>query len=124
MRIHISESPRATSAQGVAIILNRELVDVQNVEVKQIIPGRAMILKLHWHQERTLTVLNVYAPNITAENTQFWEKLLGKYNRGSYRKPDVVMGDFNITEEAIDRLPAREDSPTAVQALAKLMRAL
>ena len=69
------------------------------------------MITINWHLERKLTVLNIYAPNETSENAHFWETLLEKYRQGKYKKPDIIAGDFNVTEEAIDRLPPREDPP-------------
>ncbi|EPS92834.1 hypothetical protein FOMPIDRAFT_1033883 [Fomitopsis schrenkii] len=115
---------RATAAQGVAIVLNRELVDTADVTTKVIVPGRALLVKLHWHLDRHLTILNVYAPNQPTENAAFWETLRENRARGRLPKPDILAGDFNIVEEPIDRLPAREDPQSATQALADLLRSL
>ena len=61
--LHNSSSESASSTQGVSIVLNRELVDVKGIQFSEIIPGRAMILRMHWHADKYLTIMNVYAPN-------------------------------------------------------------
>jgi exonuclease III len=62
------------------------------------------------HHGLAITILCVYAPNDPSENAQFWTKITAHYkNHPSEPKPSVIMGDFNAVEEAIDRLPARED---------------
>lgn len=114
-------SNTASSAQGVAIVLNRELTDVANVRFQELIPGRAILLRMHWHADRYLTILNVYAPNPPQENAVFWQTLLHMAEGRRYDRPDILAGDFNIVEEAIDRLPAKEDNAPAVQNLRALL---
>ena len=108
-RMHLlnSAGDRATAAHGVAFVLNRELVDTAQVHIKEILPGRAAYITMHWHQEKTLTILNIYAPNSTGENQTFWNHLLNAYATGAHKKPDVILGDFNLVEEAVDRLPTK-----------------
>ncbi|KAH9926011.1 Endonuclease/exonuclease/phosphatase, partial [Fomitopsis serialis] len=122
--IHNSSSTSATSSQGVATILNRELVDTAGTQFTEIIPGRATLLRTHWHANKHLTIMNVYAPNPPQDNAAFWQQLLQMVENGKLCKPDLLVGDFNIVEEAIDRIPAKEDSPTAVQNLRSLLRCL
>ncbi|KAH9923247.1 uncharacterized protein B0H18DRAFT_1120513 [Fomitopsis serialis] len=76
MAIWNSPSEAASSRQGVAMVLNRELVDTANVQFYEIVPGRAVLLRFHWHADRYLTVLNVYAPNAPHDNAAFWRLLL------------------------------------------------
>ena len=120
IRIHTSEAPHSVNAQGVAIVLNRELVNIRDVTVTNIIPGRAIFMRIKWHAERELKILNVYAPNAPSENTRFWGEIESSMARHNVGKPDLMLGDFNITEEAIDRLPARLDNENATSALREL----
>ncbi|KAH9928614.1 Endonuclease/exonuclease/phosphatase [Fomitopsis serialis] len=122
IRIWNSGSESTTSSQGVAVVLNREIVDISNVVFKEIIPGRAVTLTMHWHAERSITILNVYAPNSMTDNAAFWRRLLSMAEKDRFNKPDVMTGDFNLVEEAIDRLPAKEDYAPAVDALRDLIR--
>ena len=112
--IHSAAPTNPSAVQGVAFALNRELVDIANIEVAELVPGRALMIKLHWHADRSLTLLNVYAPNTNEEQIRFWPTLSQALNRNTHLRPDVVLGDFNVVEEAIDRLPAREDPPARV----------
>ena len=111
LRVFASAAPRTNNAQGVAFVLNRELVDTSNVKISPIIPGRALYIELRWHAGKMIRILNVYAPNAAGENTQFWTDVKGAITRAHLTKPDVMLGDFNITEEPIDRLPARCPGP-------------
>ncbi|KAH9922929.1 Endonuclease/exonuclease/phosphatase, partial [Fomitopsis serialis] len=124
IRIWNSGSTSSTTVQGVAVILNRELVDVSGVAFQELIPGRAILLTMHWHADKYITILNVYAPNSPTENAAFWTRLRSMAEKGRFKKPDVITGDFNLVEEAIDRLPAREDSAPAVAALRDFTRHL
>ncbi|EPT02408.1 hypothetical protein FOMPIDRAFT_1029278 [Fomitopsis schrenkii] len=99
------------AAQGVAFVLNREIVDTADIVSHELIPGRAMYLKMRWHGDSFLTAMNVYTPN-------------SELGRRRLQKPSVVLGDFNIVEEAIDRLPPREGDPNQVEALRNLTRSL
>jgi exonuclease III len=108
LQINFSQGP-TTNAQGVAIVLNRELTNVQGIQQHTIIPGRAMILELPWHNDLTLTMLNVYAPNAHNDNQAFWESLCSKWEEHNLPQPDMMFGDFNIVEDAIDRLPSHTD---------------
>ena len=126
-RVHIIHSPdptNPTAARGVAIVLNRELMDVTNVRTEKIIPGRAMLITTKWHANQDITILNVYAPNLQAENEAFWKDLERRFAQRRLRKPDVVAGDFNIVEEEIDRLPIKASHEGPLTALKSLLKSL
>jgi hypothetical protein len=59
----------------------------------------------------------IYAPNSPAENQAFWESLLLRWTTCNLPKPDLFLGDFNLVEDAIDRLPCHSDHNGATQAL-------
>ncbi|EPS97913.1 hypothetical protein FOMPIDRAFT_1031752 [Fomitopsis schrenkii] len=123
-RMHLFNSPdpeNPMTSRGVAIILNRELVDVSNVQVKAIIPGRALLITTNWHAGKSITILNVYAPNPVKENENFWKALEQELTASRRRKPDVILGDFNIVEEAIDRIPTKESTNAPLAALQSLL---
>lgn len=50
----------------------------------------------------------------------FWSALSDKWEAGGFPIPDVMvmLGDFNIVEEAIDRLPPHRDNAQATSKLA------
>lgn len=63
-----------------------------------------------------LRVLNMYAPNGSADNTAF-RATLHDVNLG---RVDLMLGDFNVVEEAINRILAQEDpkrQPTVLDEL-------
>ena len=69
----LPESPR-TSA-GVAFVINKALIQPKDVSFHELIKGRALALKLKWHENDELLIFNIYAPNNKNEHRDFWEKI-------------------------------------------------
>ena len=116
-RLHVLNSPDPTcanAARGVAFVLNREIVDVKSATLTELVPGRAATLKMKWHADKDITIVNIYAPNNTRENETFWQSLKEMKQNGRKPKADILLGDFNLVEDALDRLPVRDD-PQAPQ---------
>ncbi|KAI0779129.1 Endonuclease/exonuclease/phosphatase [Irpex lacteus] len=111
-RLHIIPSipnERASTSRGVAFVINKERLDYTKTSTIDIIPGRAI-----------MSILNVYAPNPHNENEQFWRDILEEWNTRQLDPPDLLLGDFNIVEEKIDRRPMRPDPYGPVSALQEL----
>lgn len=124
-RLQIRFSQGANNnAAGVAFVINKERTVINGTTDTVIIPGRAMSLTIPWHGDKELTILNVYAPNSTTENAQFWEDLKTELEKDGAKKPDIMVGDFNITEDAIDRLPCRKDKAAPINTLEDLKASL
>ncbi|KAJ7347214.1 Endonuclease/exonuclease/phosphatase, partial [Mycena albidolilacea] len=102
---------------GVAIVVNRNQLKIENIRTREVIPGRALLLETTKHDGKPISILGVYAPNAPGENAQFWKDIQEWFSRHSVRKPDVMGGDTNVVEDAIDRLPAHEDPEGPVSAL-------
>jgi exonuclease III len=113
-----SIDPNNPNARGVAIVLNKRLTSNIGVVKKEIIPGRALQIIMPWRKELKLSVLAIYAPNDGSNNESFWAEIREKID--SQNKPDVMLGDFNLVEDALDRLPAHRDHQGASEELAKL----
>ena len=128
MKIWNSEDPINPSAgKGVAIVLNKELTSWAEAKVTNIIPGRALLLELPWRNrknrnsdpnEARVNILAIYAPNTAQENADFWSTLSDKWVAENLPIPDAMLGDFNVVEEAIDRLPPHRDNAQAASKLA------
>ncbi len=122
-RVIASPDPvNPTGKGGVVIVLSKDHIASGDVEVKEIVPGRALLIRTKWRRDHYITILNVYAPNVTpsdaSENKKFWEEIEAYYLRHPRApKPDFMVGDFNMVEDAIDRLPTRPDLEEAVDAL-------
>ncbi|KAF5367240.1 hypothetical protein D9615_010668 [Tricholomella constricta] len=123
MKIFISKDPEnPTGRAGVAIVLNRELTNTSGARVTEIVPGRAILTQTNWHKAENIAVLAVYAPNLTrtTENTDFWRKIKNFFTENPRIKVDIMMGDFNVVEDMLDRLPASNDPDEAIEALTEL----
>ncbi|KAJ7125860.1 Endonuclease/exonuclease/phosphatase, partial [Mycena filopes] len=108
------------NSKGVAIVLNKDITNVEGVKIRRLIPGRAILAVLPWHGKLTLTILAVYAPaDSMAENAAFWDKLTELWLSEDLPVPDMLLGDANVVEDAIDRFPHRTDDPKATQALGR-----
>ena len=125
MKIWNSEDPlNPCVGKGVAIVLNKKLISWAEAKMTNIIPGRALLLELPWRNrknrnsdpnEARVNILAIYAPNTAQENANFWSILSDKWVEGNLPIPDVMLGDFNVVEEAIDRLPPHRDNTQAAE---------
>ncbi|KAF8844901.1 DNase I-like protein [Paxillus ammoniavirescens] len=119
-RLHVvsSSDPSAPNAKGVALVINKHLTNSRGIQTFDIIPGRALLARIPWHKDSHLNILNVYAPNDNSSNEAFWDQL--RLQLKDLPKPDVMLGDFNLVEDALDRLPPHPDARSATEALATL----
>ncbi|GBE79119.1 hypothetical protein SCP_0203160 [Sparassis crispa] len=62
----------------------------------------------------------IYAPNGTSDNENFWIDLRAAWEHAHLHRPDILLRDFNLVEDALDRLPCHSDPTTAVSALTDL----
>ena len=74
----------------------------EDIEEYELVPGRALLAKVPWHGDLLLTVLNIYAPNNHAESEIFFKNLKLQFETKTLPLPDLMMGDFNLVEDAID----------------------
>jgi exonuclease III len=121
---HSADPGNPTGKGGIAIVLNRHLTNVNGVKTTEIVPGRALLIQTNWHRAEKITVLGVYAPNDPAENEQFWKDIEAYFVAHPTLRPDIMGGDFNMVEDAIDRMPMHEDSQGQVEALDNLKNRL
>ncbi|EIW62456.1 DNase I-like protein [Trametes versicolor FP-101664 SS1] len=121
--LHIEYSPdpsNSTGARGVTAVLNKQILKNCTPTTRCVIPGRAILLSVPWSEDRVLTILTVYAPNDRNENAAFWERLRAE-NLG---RIDLLLGDFNVVEEAADRFPPKSDAARQCEALRELCQGL
>jgi hypothetical protein len=111
--------------KGIAIVLNREQTNTENVIIHNLIPGKAILAILPWHGNRTITVLGVYAPTESNdEKMEFWDCLTEMWLTTDLPVPDAVGGDCNLVADAIDRIPHHTDSEKVVAAYLRFTRTL
>ncbi|KIJ25054.1 hypothetical protein M422DRAFT_274045 [Sphaerobolus stellatus SS14] len=106
------------NSKEVAFLLNKQLTAWKEAQGIEIIPGRALLLCLPWHNDKTLNILNIYAPNASTENQTFWTDLLRKWQADGLPTIHMLLGDFNVVEDSIYRLPAHNDLQGPREALA------
>ncbi|KAI0697712.1 Endonuclease/exonuclease/phosphatase [Cerioporus squamosus] len=119
-----ADPENAVGARGVAFAVNKRLIAAEDAVAREIRPGRALALDVHWTKGRWLRLLTVYAPNEPAANAEFWKGLKVDLEGQRGPKPDIVLGDFNVVEAPIDRFPPRSDPTAPVNALGDLMASL
>ncbi|KAF5313488.1 hypothetical protein D9611_008631 [Ephemerocybe angulata] len=123
-RLHIINSAlgQRANAAGIAIVLNKDYTAWREEEHWVLIPGRAILVRIPWKNSggNKRTFLAIYAPNRAKENKEMWQRLEHKFRNSNLPRPDFMLGDFNMVEEALDRLPARTDQATVVESLRDL----
>ncbi|EIW62340.1 DNase I-like protein, partial [Trametes versicolor FP-101664 SS1] len=107
-----------TGACGVAFVVNKRFVDIEKCAASVIQGGRAIALEFPWAGETVLRALNVYGPNSSADNALFWDELATSRTG----RVDILLGDFNMVEDGIDRIPARAEAGRVCEALAAFLR--
>ena len=116
----LPENPRASA--GVAFVINKALIRPKETTVKVLLPGRAIMLKIKWLESCSSSIINIYAPHNRRLQPEFWAEATA--NRRTLRMPlpDFVLGDFNVTEDAIDHVPAHHDLQIATEAIRDVRR--
>ena len=101
------------------MIINKQKLPSDNASATCIIPGRALLVRIPWQENNSLSVLAIYAPNSPLENKNFWAALDAKWKDENNHLPnvDILLGDFNMVEAATDRLPNRADNGDTVESL-------
>ena len=107
-----SPDPTTCNTRGIVVVINKRLVNTQNVKEIEIIPGRVTIVKIPWHDNQHINVLVVYMLNTLREIAKFWKTIQDKVDTNPSLKPDVMMGDFNLMEDAINHIPSKLDDQT------------
>ncbi|KAF6742540.1 Endonuclease/exonuclease/phosphatase, partial [Ephemerocybe angulata] len=115
MRIFNTADPNhARGRGGVALALNIHKTKWKNASDKVIVPGRALLVTLEWGDTTKLQILAVYAPSgDDGANKVFWETVEAELRRTG-TQIDVLLGDLNMVESGLDRLPARADNAEVV----------
>ena len=118
MHIEYSSDPSAPrSRTGVAFVINKSLIAPNNIKSVELYPGRALALRINWLEHESTTLINIYAPVNNSLQPQFWTDVETNRRAQSLPRPDFLLGDMNVTEDPIDRAPARDDDRAATDAL-------
>ena len=120
--IIVESNGTETNKEGVAFILNKELVQNKVWKHETIIPGRVSRLQIEWDNNQGLDIINVYAPNRNDHKVEFFEKLDIELRGCQGLENPIVMGDFNFVEKDIDRYPNRCDDNVVTEAFEKIKK--
>ena len=120
LSLHHSPLPDSSNAAGVAFVINKSLLNSDDVSCVEVVPGRAILANVAWIRGTSFKILNVYAPNNTNDNEAFWNDLNTKIMSNPDLKPNIMLGDFNLVEDSLNRLPCHPDDANAVAALGDL----
>ncbi|KAK0478559.1 hypothetical protein IW261DRAFT_1309593, partial [Armillaria novae-zelandiae] len=101
MKIIFTANPdNPTGKGGVAIVLNKQLMNWHNIQTKEVVPGRAILLCTRWHDDKDITILGVYAPNVSSgdsrESADFFVSLSNFFHQHPKWRPDYLGGDLNF----------------------------
>jgi exonuclease III len=103
MEILFSPTPGAPrESAGVAFVINKSLIAPRELSCKEIVPGKALLLKLKWLESEETSILNVYAPTDRSAHPLFWNSLTEAFTHEPSPSLDFMLGDFNLTEELIN----------------------
>ncbi|TBU38682.1 Endonuclease/exonuclease/phosphatase, partial [Dichomitus squalens] len=128
--LEIFSSPHPTQPsqrEGVAVILNKRLVSSEGASSLTIVQGRALQVTLKCKGEDRIHILCVYTPTSEGveERKRFFDQVKEYYSvHHNVPKPDLMAGDFNNVEDAIDRLPICDPPDASVCHLDQLKNAL
>ncbi|KAJ6459906.1 Endonuclease/exonuclease/phosphatase [Mycena sanguinolenta] len=93
-----AHSNKPTSTAGVAFAVNKKFIDTDNIQEYELIPGRALMIVLPWHNGESLNILNIYAPNRPEERDDMLPF------------PNIALGDWNFVEDPTDRNSGNMDT--------------
>ncbi|PPQ78110.1 hypothetical protein CVT24_006387 [Panaeolus cyanescens] len=120
-KVTIIHSGSRTNAAGVAFVLNNDLVKPKEIVHTELIVGRAARLRVCLEDDFGLDMINVYSPNEAARKKDFYKELKGKLCNQVDMSEPILMGDFNVVMEEIDRSPMHGDQADVVQELEGLL---
>lgn len=102
----------SASAAGIAFVINLDLLTTKGATHHEIVPGRASLLTIQWHSDLIMSILNVYGFNDSPRNGDLWDKVGKTITEKNLPTPDIMLGDFNVVEDAVDRFPSHEERLT------------
>src|SRR5258708_6895729 len=114
---HNKDHPRPG---GIVIVTNRKKTCSDLENIVEVEPGRAITATIKWPTNSQTNFLTIYAPNHPNENANFWKQITSKIKCKLINMPDIILRDFNMVEEALDRLPPHTDPHNTTKALLEL----
>ncbi|KAJ3710251.1 hypothetical protein DFJ43DRAFT_1162220 [Lentinula guzmanii] len=76
LKILFSQRQDTQNAASIAFVLNKNITNTEGIQTSEIVAGHALLMEMNWHGNEKLSILGIYAPNISMqENASFWEKI-------------------------------------------------
>ena len=123
-KVIIISNSVSTAKEGIAFVLNKEMVNGMKWNHSIIIEGRASRLEIEMGREKGLNIVFIYAPNGNKDKIEFWNELNTKLRRIENLENVIIMGDFNAVEESIDRYPHIEEDEKVQDVWKKVAKGL
>ena len=89
----------------------------EDIKETTIVPGRAIAIDIPWHKGQRMNILAIYALNIPRETREFWKVIQDRLEANPGLQPHIMLGDFNLVEDAIDRIPSKPDDTSTTEVL-------
>jgi hypothetical protein len=86
---------KPNSTAEFVFLINKKFLDPNNYREYVLVAGCAILICIPWHQDKILSILNIYAPNSPAERRQLWNDV----STGPHCRGYCDMGDWAIQEE-------------------------
>ena len=84
-----TEAPQVRA--GIAFIINKALITPRKITTHELIPRRAMMLKIKWLETSETHLINIYAPNNREAQQDFWNDVDTQQIRKHLPHPDFVL---------------------------------
>jgi len=98
-------------------MISKTVLNLREYSTHELQQGRALLLKIKWLEECETSILNIYVPTERAAQPPFWTQVDTTRQEKRLAHPEIVLGDFNVTEDKIDHFPAHLDNRAATEAL-------
>jgi len=121
-KIEIIRNSNSTAKEGIAFIINKDLMKDRKIEHKILIQNRMSRITIKWNEEITIDIINIYAPNNEKEKIAFFKKANHIIKTLKNKENIITMGDFNSVEDKIDRLPMTKDDNKITNALQEITK--
>jgi len=121
-KIEIINNSNSTAKEGIAFIINKDLMKDRKIEHKTLIQNRMSRITIKWNENIVIDIINIYAPNNEKEKIAFFKKANYIIKHLQNKENIIILGDFNSVEDKIDRLPMTKDDNKVINSLQEIMK--
>jgi hypothetical protein len=117
----LADREKPTAQAGIAVVFNRNVITDKDARAEELIPGRVMMATFKLWGGIEVRALAIYAYNDPRQNANLWRDLQQVFEDDpDIPRPNMMLRDFNMVEDAVDRLPAHNNPEGTVTALGNL----